>query len=120
MTKVNVKNGMMMAIAASAVFGCGGAPARPPVSPTGAVTTSPEQKPELSNDQTRAQQVPSNQFWWPERLDLAPLRQHAAESDPMGADFKYAEAFKKLDLKAVKKDIAQVLATSQAWWPADY
>ncbi|MEY4577268.1 MAG: hypothetical protein RL701_1971, partial [Pseudomonadota bacterium] len=40
--------------------------------------------------------------------------------DPMGADFKYAEAFKKLDLKAVKKDIAQVLATSQAWWPADY
>ena len=48
---------------------------------------------------------PTNQFWWPERLDLAPLRQHAAESDPMGPDFEYAAAFKKLDLRAVKKDL---------------
>ncbi len=62
----------------------------------------------------------SNQFWWPERLDLAPLRQHAAESNPMGERFKYAEEFKKLDLKAVKADIEKVMKTSQDWWPADY
>ncbi len=62
----------------------------------------------------------SNQFWWPERLDLSPLRLHATESDPMGADFDYAKEFQKLDLKAVKADIAKVLTTSQDWWPADY
>ena len=121
MTKRNVKNALMLAAAASAALGCGGGPAKPPETPHGAVTTSPAETPQLSNDQARAQkQSPTNQFWWPERLELAPLRQHAAESDPMGADFKYAEAFKKVDLKALKKDIGQVLATSQAWWPADY
>ncbi|MGE4132275.1 MAG: catalase/peroxidase HPI [Bdellovibrionales bacterium] len=62
----------------------------------------------------------SNQFWWPERLDLAPLRQHAAESDPMGRRYDYAREFKKLDLAAVKKDIEKIMKTSQPWWPADY
>ncbi len=62
----------------------------------------------------------SNQFWWPDQLDLSPLRQHAAESNPLGADFDYAKAFSSLDLNAVKQDIKQVLTTSQDWWPADY
>ncbi len=62
----------------------------------------------------------SNQFWWPEQLDLSPLRDHGAESNPMGDDFNYAEAFKTLDLDAVKKDIETLMKTSQAWWPADY
>jgi len=61
-----------------------------------------------------------NQFWWPEQLDLSPLRQHAAESNPLGENFDYAKAFSSLDLKAVKQDIAKVLTTSQDWWPADY
>jgi catalase-peroxidase len=61
-----------------------------------------------------------NQFWWPDQLDLSPLRQHAAESNPLGADFDYAKAFKTLDLDAVKADIRKVLTTSQPWWPADY
>ena len=61
-----------------------------------------------------------NQFWWPDQLDLSPLRQHAAESNPYGRDFNYAKAFETLDLNAVKKDIAAVLATSQDWWPSDY
>ena len=65
-------------------------------------------------------QTVSNQFWWPERLDLSPLRQRSSESDPMGKDFQYSREFKKLDLKAVKKDIAEILTTSQDWWPADY
>jgi catalase-peroxidase len=61
-----------------------------------------------------------NQFWWPEQLDLSPLRQHAAESNPLGENFDYAKAFLSLDIKAVKQDIAKVLTTSQDWWPADY
>ena len=62
----------------------------------------------------------SNQFWWPEKLDLAPLRQHGVESNPFGEQFNYAEEFKKLDLNAVKKDVAALMTKSQAWWPADY
>ncbi len=62
----------------------------------------------------------SPQFWWPERLDLSPLRQGGSESNPMGKDFDYAAAFKKLDLKSVKQDLAKVLKQSQSWWPADY
>jgi catalase-peroxidase len=62
----------------------------------------------------------SNQFWWPERLDLSPLRQHTVESNPMDRDFNYAKAFNKLDLEAVKKDIAVLMKTSQDWWPSDY
>ncbi len=62
----------------------------------------------------------SNQFWWPELLSLAPLRQHAVESNPMGAKFDYAAEFKKLDVAAVKKDIEKVMKTSQDWWPADW
>ncbi len=61
-----------------------------------------------------------NQFWWPDQLDLSPLRQHAAESNPLGGDFDYAKAFATLDLTALKADIRKVLTTSQDWWPADY
>ena len=62
----------------------------------------------------------SNQFWWPENLSLSPLRDHSAESNPMGDDFDYAEAFARLDLDAVKADIETLMKTSQDWWPADY
>ena len=65
-------------------------------------------------------QTMSNQFWWPERLDLAPLRQHAASSNPMGSKFNYAREFAKLDLKVVKSDIEKLMKTSQDWWPADW
>jgi catalase-peroxidase len=61
-----------------------------------------------------------NQFWWPDTLDLSPLRQHAIESNPLGKDFNYVKEFESLDLQAVKKDIADVLKTSQDWWPSDY
>jgi len=62
----------------------------------------------------------SNEFWWPEKLDLRPLRQHAVESNPYGEKFDYAAEFKKLDLDAVKKDIEALMTKSQPWWPADY
>jgi catalase-peroxidase len=62
----------------------------------------------------------SNTDWWPNRLNLNILRQHSSLSDPMDKDFNYAEAFKKLDLKAIKKDIFDLMRDSQEWWPADY
>jgi catalase-peroxidase len=61
-----------------------------------------------------------NKFWWPEQLDLAPLRQPDVKSNPYGGSFNYAEEFKKLDLEALKKDINALLTVSQDWWPADY
>ena len=65
-------------------------------------------------------QAKSPSFWWPDQLNLSPLRQHATESDPMNDSFNYAEAFSSLDLKTVKQDIKKVLTNSQDWWPADY
>lgn len=62
----------------------------------------------------------TNQFWWPEKLNLEQLRAHDAASNPYGDDFNYAEAFKRVDLKALKADIEKTLTTSQAWWPADW
>ena len=62
----------------------------------------------------------SNQEWWPNQLDLEILRQNSAKSNPLGGDFDYAEEFSKLDLEAVKKDINEVMSTSQEWWPADW
>ncbi|MER6035640.1 MULTISPECIES: catalase/peroxidase HPI [unclassified Streptomyces] len=61
-----------------------------------------------------------NRQWWPERLNLKILAKNPAVANPLGADFDYAEAFKSLDLPAVKQDIAEVLTTSQDWWPADF
>jgi catalase-peroxidase len=62
----------------------------------------------------------TNEDWWPERLDLRPLRQHAPASNPYGADFDYAKEFASLDLEAVKKDLRELMTTSQDWWPADF
>jgi catalase-peroxidase len=61
-----------------------------------------------------------NSDWWPNQLKLSVLRQHSSLSNPMGEDFDYAEAFKSLDLAAVKKDLFDLMTDSQEWWPADY
>ncbi len=65
-------------------------------------------------------QVPDNDFWWPNRLSLEPLRQNALASDPMGGEFDYAEAFASLDMQALTADLEQLMTTSQDWWPADF
>lgn len=62
----------------------------------------------------------SNQDWWPNRLNLDVLHQNSAKSNPLGADFDYAEEFNKLDLEAVKADLKELMTDSQDWWPADY
>ncbi|MYE55717.1 MAG: catalase-peroxidase, partial [Acidimicrobiaceae bacterium] len=62
----------------------------------------------------------ANQQWWPEQLNLRPLNKNSPKIDPMGDGFDYAAEFNSLDLAAVKADIAEVLTTSQDWWPADF
>jgi catalase-peroxidase len=62
----------------------------------------------------------SNIDWWPNQLNLKVLHLHSSLSDPMGKEFNYAEEFKKLDLKALKKDLYALMTDSQEWWPADY
>ncbi len=63
---------------------------------------------------------PRNAAWWPKQLNLKILHQHDAKSDPMGADFNYADEFRSLDLNAVIKDLHALMTDSQDWWPADY
>ncbi|MGK6352450.1 catalase/peroxidase HPI [Parapedobacter sp. DT-150] len=62
----------------------------------------------------------SNHDWWPNQLKVSILRQHSSLSDPMGEEFNYAEAFKSLDLEAVKQDLHKLMTDSQDWWPADF
>ncbi|HEY1014762.1 MAG TPA: hypothetical protein VGE07_18770, partial [Herpetosiphonaceae bacterium] len=62
----------------------------------------------------------TNQDWWPNQLDLSVLHHHSSLSNPLGAEFRYAEAFKSLDLEALRRDLIAVMTTSQEWWPADY
>ncbi len=67
-----------------------------------------------------AGQGKKNHEWWPDKLNINILRQHSSLSDPMDKGFNYAEAFKQLDLKAVKQDLFELMTDSQDWWPADY
>ena len=62
----------------------------------------------------------TNRDWWPNQLDLSVLHTHSPRSNPMGEDFDYAEEFETLDVEALKRDIMELMTTSQDWWPADY
>ena len=64
--------------------------------------------------------APDNEYWWPNRLNLDPLRQDAPGSSPLGENFDYAEEFESVDLSAVKADLEALMTTSQDWWPADF
>lgn len=75
----------------------------------------------LSSPAAMAAEKPkTNAFWWPDQLDLSPLRDHDVSSNPYGENFNYPAEFAKLDLAAVKKDLREVMTTSQDWWPADW
>ena len=62
----------------------------------------------------------ANQHWWPNQLNLKILNQNSPQVSPLDDDFDYSEAFKRLDLKALKRDLTQLMTDSQDWWPADY
>jgi catalase-peroxidase len=81
---------------------------------------SESENPALSAPKPTTHRPQSNADWWPNQVNLAPLDQHGQQTSPLGADFNYAQAFKKLDVAQLKQDIADVLTNSQAWWPADY
>tara|TARA_B110000091_G_scaffold211829_1_gene257210 strand:+ start:561 stop:2825 length:2265 start_codon:yes stop_codon:yes gene_type:complete len=74
----------------------------------------------MGNGVTQAYQAKTNQFWWPDQLNLSALRDQDPRSNPYGANFNYADAFSELNLGAAKKDIDTLLTTSQDWWPSDF
>ena len=81
---------------------------------------SESENPVISAPQPDPHRPRSNQDWWPNQLDLSVLRQHAPRPSPLGADFDYAAALATVDLDGLKRDIVDVMTTSQDWWPADY
>ncbi|HTV20824.1 MAG TPA: catalase/peroxidase HPI [Polyangiaceae bacterium] len=83
----------------------------------GPITTEKAETPTSHRDEGKHF---TNDDWWPNRLDLRVLKENAPKGDPVEGDFDYAAEFKKLNLAAVKQDIAKALTTSQDWWPADY
>ena len=87
---------------------------------TASNTESAGKCPVMHGSRTQLNTGSANHDWWPNQLNLAILHQHAPKSNPLGEAFNYAEAFKKLDLPTVKKDIEALLKDSQDWWPADY
>jgi len=81
---------------------------------------SESENPVISSPTPAPTRPRTNQDWWPNQLNLQVLRQHSSRSNPMGEDFDYAAEFKTLDLDALKRDVIDVMTTSQDWWPADY
>ncbi|MGH3618713.1 MAG: peroxidase family protein, partial [Pseudonocardiaceae bacterium] len=83
-------------------------------------SVSESENPAIPSPTPKPHRPRTNRDWWPNQPDLSVLHQHSPLSNPMGADFNYAEEFKTLDLDALKRDIFEVMRTSQDWWPADY
>ena len=83
-------------------------------------SVSESENPAIPSPTPKATRPRTIQDWWPNQLDLSVLHQHSPLANPMGEDFNYAEEFKTLDLDALKRDIFEVMRTSQDWWPADY
>lgn len=110
----------LLAIAASLSLGLLAACAATPAASTAAPSSGASNDTAEPDEDMRPGQAKANAFWWPDSLNLDPLRQNEARSNPLGDDFDYAKEFASLDLAAVKTDISKVLTTSQDWWPADY
>jgi catalase-peroxidase len=81
---------------------------------------SESENPAIPSPEPSAHRPRTIQDWWPNQLDLKVLHQHSPHANPMGEDFDYAEEFKTLDLEALKRDVFEVMTTSQDWWPADF
>ncbi|HLH26888.1 MAG TPA: catalase/peroxidase HPI [Chloroflexota bacterium] len=83
-------------------------------------SVSESENPAIPSPTPKRHRPMTNRDWWPNQLDLSILRAHSPLSDPMGKDFNYAEEVKTLDFEALKRDLIQLMTTSQDWWPADY
>jgi catalase-peroxidase len=81
---------------------------------------SESENPVIPSPEPKTTRPRTNRDWWPNQLDLSVLHQHSPSSNPMEADFDYAAEFSTLDVEALKRDIFEVMKTSQDWWPADY
>ncbi|HVT22495.1 MAG TPA: catalase/peroxidase HPI [Mycobacteriales bacterium] len=81
---------------------------------------SESENPRIPSPEPTTPRPRTNRDWWPNQLDLSVLHKNTAESNPMDGDFDYAAEFAKLDLDALRKDLVEVMTTSQDWWPADY
>src|SRR5919202_3443797 len=83
-------------------------------------SVSESENPAIPSPTPKATRPRTNRDWWPNQPDLSVLRQPSPRSDPMGEDFDYAEEFATLDVEALKRDLFELMTTSQDWWPADY
>jgi catalase-peroxidase len=83
-------------------------------------SVSESENPAIPSPTPKRTRPRTNKDWWPNQLDLSVLHQHSALSNPMGEDFDYAEEFKTLDVESLKRDLIEMMTTSQDWWPADY
>ncbi|MEA2201725.1 MAG: catalase-peroxidase [Solirubrobacteraceae bacterium] len=83
-------------------------------------SVSESENPAIPSPTPEAHRPRTNHDWWPNQLDLSVLHRHSPLSDPMGEDFDYAEEFETLDLDALRRDLIQLMSSSQDWWPADY
>ncbi|WP_433603196.1 catalase/peroxidase HPI [Nocardia sp. CA-135953] len=88
---------------------------------TGTRSVSESENPAIPSPTPKTDHRPrTNKDWWPEQIDVSMLHAHSSKSNPLGEDFDYAEEFEKLDVDALKADVAAVMTDSQDWWPADY
>ncbi len=84
-------------------------------------STSESENPAISSPTPATDQRPrTNRDWWPNQVDLSVLNKPSKDSDPLGEDFDYRAEFAKLDVEELRRDIVQVMRTSQDWWPADW
>ena len=83
-------------------------------------SVSESENPAIPSPTPKPHRPRTNRDWWPNQPDLSVLHQHSPLSNPMSEDFNYAEEFQTLDLGALKRDIFEVMTTSQDWWPAYY
>jgi catalase-peroxidase len=83
-------------------------------------TVSESENPAIPAPEPAEHRPQTNQDWWPNQPNLQVLRQHSGQTTPVGEDFDYTEEFKKLDVEALKRDMFELMTTSQDWWPADY
>ena len=83
-------------------------------------STSESENPAIPSPTPTGNRPRTNSDWWPNQPDLSVLHSHSSKSNPMGADFDYAQEFTKLDVEALKRDVIALMTASQDWWPADY